>query len=148
MLTINIAAYKKAPSLPLLAGREPLICLRFALSGFIEFPGYQFTGVILVDDQSQEIDPRSCFASIDSRTSQVSFSINQVSDVSQVRQDTYAFYAKRIIEGIIEVKELLYVMFKRDDGKFLRQMTDLIFDQFMTAAIPFFQVEDSAELNY
>ena len=52
--------------------------------------------------------------------------IPQVSDVSQVRQDTYAFYAKRIIEGIIKVKELLYVMFKRDDGKFLRQMTDLI----------------------
>ena len=65
--------------------------------------------------------------------------IPQVSDVSQVRQDTYAFYAKRIIEGIIEVKELLYVMFKRDDGKFLRQMTDLIFDQFITVAIPFFK---------
>lgn len=70
-----------------------------------------------------------------------------VSDISQIRQDIFASYAKRVINGISEVKELIYVMLKNDDGQFLRQMTDLISGQFLSDAIPFFQIEDSALLQ-
>ena len=51
------------------------------------------------------------------------------------------------MDGISEVSELIYVMLKGDDGKFLRQLTDLIFGQFLTDAISFFDVSDSKELR-
>lgn len=70
-----------------------------------------------------------------------------VTDASQIGQETVVSYARHIITGITEVKDLIYVMIKSDDGKFLRQMTDLVFGQFLTSAIPFFQIEDSAELR-
>ncbi|MBQ2641174.1 MAG: TetR/AcrR family transcriptional regulator [Lachnospiraceae bacterium] len=70
-----------------------------------------------------------------------------VTDVSQVRQETYAAYARRFIGGISEVRDLIYVMLKGDDGIFLRQLTDLIFGQILTNSFPFFDVKDSAELR-
>ena len=70
-----------------------------------------------------------------------------IPDASQIREDTVALYAKHIIEGITEVRELIYVMLKGDDGIFLRQLTDLIFGQNLTNAIPFFDVKDSTELR-
>ena len=56
-------------------------------------------------------------------------------------------YAKHIIEGISEVRELIYVMLKGDDGIFLRQLTDLIFGQNLTNVLSFFDMKDSAELR-
>jgi hypothetical protein len=38
-------------------------------------------------------------------------------------------------------------MLKSDDGMFMRQLTDLIFGQFLTNALPFFNIEDSEELR-
>ena len=38
-------------------------------------------------------------------------------------------------------------MLKGDDGVFLRQLTDLIFDQNLANAIPFFDVQDTHELR-
>lgn len=38
-------------------------------------------------------------------------------------------------------------MLKGDDGKFLGQLSDLIFGQFLTNTIPFFGIEDTAELR-
>ena len=70
-----------------------------------------------------------------------------IPDVSHLRHDTVASYAKNIMDGISEVSELIYVMLKGDDGKFLRQLTDLIFGQFLTDAISFFDVSDSKELR-
>lgn len=70
-----------------------------------------------------------------------------IPDASRLERDTVALYAKRIIDGISEVKELIYVMLKGDDGKFLRQLTDLIFGQNLTNAIPFFGINDSQVLR-
>lgn len=70
-----------------------------------------------------------------------------IPNASQIKEDTVALYAKHIIEGITEVRELIYVMLKGDDGIFLRQLTDLIFGQNLTNAIPFFEIKDSAELR-
>ena len=70
-----------------------------------------------------------------------------VTDTSQMQQDTIMNYSKRIINGISEVRELIYVMLKGDDGVFLRQLTDLIFGQILTNAISFFEVKDSVELR-
>ena len=50
-----------------------------------------------------------------------------IQDASAVNDKTIASYAKHIVEGVSEVRELIYVMLKRDDGIFLRQLTDLIF---------------------
>ncbi|MBR4446186.1 MAG: hypothetical protein IKS37_09880 [Solobacterium sp.] len=57
------------------------------------------------------------------------------------------FYARKIIAGICEVRDLIYVMLKGDDSKFLRQLTDLIFGQLLTNAHSFFSIEDSKELR-
>ena len=70
-----------------------------------------------------------------------------VQEASAVTEDTIVLYAKHIIEGISEVRELIYVMLKGDDGKFLRQLTDLIFGQNLTNAMSFFNMKDSAELR-
>ena len=70
-----------------------------------------------------------------------------IADASQVKPETIASYARHIIEGISEVKELIFVMLKGDDGIFLRQLTDLIFGQNLTNAITFFGVKDSGELR-
>ncbi|MBR3240964.1 MAG: TetR/AcrR family transcriptional regulator [Oscillospiraceae bacterium] len=70
-----------------------------------------------------------------------------IPNASQIKEDTVALYAKHIIEGITEVRELIYVMLKGDDGIFLRQLTDLIFGQNLTNAIPFFEIKDSVELR-
>lgn len=56
-------------------------------------------------------------------------------------------YARHIIEGISEVKDLIYVMLKGDDGRFLRQLTDLISGQNIANALPFFEMKDSRELR-
>ena len=70
-----------------------------------------------------------------------------VPDASQIQQDTVGQYARRIVEGIAEVRELIDVMLKGDDGVFLRQLTDLIFGQNLTNARPFFNLKDTNELR-
>lgn len=81
-------------------------------------------------------------------TERVRDSLNPIiPDASHLRQDSVASYAKHIIDGISEVKELIYVMLKGDDGKFLRQLTDLMFGQNLTNALSFFSVKDSMELR-
>ena len=70
-----------------------------------------------------------------------------IPDVSQVKEDTVASYAKGIIDGVSEVRELIYVMLKSDDGVFLRQLTDLIYDQILTNSFSFFDAADSRELR-
>ena len=49
--------------------------------------------------------------------------------------------------GFSEVKDLLYVMLKGDEGIFLRQLTDLISRQNLANAIRLYGVEDSGELR-
>lgn len=70
-----------------------------------------------------------------------------IADASQVRPETVSSYARHIMEGITEVRELIYVMLKGDDGIFLRQLTDLIFGQNLTNAMTFFGVKDSGALR-
>ncbi len=70
-----------------------------------------------------------------------------IQDASVVKEETIVSYAKHIVEGISEVRELIYVMLKGDDGIFLRQLTDLIFGQNLTNALSFFDMKDSAELR-
>ncbi len=70
-----------------------------------------------------------------------------VSDDSLLKEETVEVYAKRIIEGVSYVKDLIYIRLKGDDGKFLRQLTDLIFGTFLTNAISFFGLKDSEELR-
>ncbi|SET60750.1 transcriptional regulator, TetR family [[Clostridium] aminophilum] len=70
-----------------------------------------------------------------------------IQDASAVREETIVSYAEHIVEGISEVRELIYVMLKGDDGKFLRQLTDLIFGQNLTNALSFFDMKDSEELR-
>lgn len=70
-----------------------------------------------------------------------------VPDASLIKEDSAEIYAKRIIEGISEVKDLIYVMLKSDDGIFLRQFTDLIFEQTMANALPFFGLKDTSEIR-
>ena len=63
------------------------------------------------------------------------------------KEDLYDQMAARATEGISEVRELIYVMLKGDDGIFLRQLTDLIFGQNLTNALSFFGMKDSAEFR-
>ena len=70
-----------------------------------------------------------------------------IPDISKLEQDTIPLYAKGIIDAVTEVHDLIYVMLKSDDGMFMRQLTDLIFGQFLTNALPFFNIEDSEELR-
>ncbi|MCR5592326.1 MAG: TetR/AcrR family transcriptional regulator [Saccharofermentans sp.] len=70
-----------------------------------------------------------------------------IPDSSHIRRNIIESYAKHVIDGINEVKDLISVMLKGDDGIFLRQLTDLIFGQYLTDAIPFFDVKDSNELR-
>ncbi|MBQ6343470.1 MAG: hypothetical protein IJI41_10125 [Anaerolineaceae bacterium] len=70
-----------------------------------------------------------------------------IPDVYHLKQDTIRLYSKQVIEEVSKVRELIYVMLKADDGKFLGQLSDLIFDQFLTNALPFFGIEDTAELR-
>lgn len=70
-----------------------------------------------------------------------------IPDSSHIRRNIIESYAKHVIDGIMEVKDLISVMLKGDDGIFLRQLTDLIFGQYLTDAIPFFDVKDSNELR-
>ena len=52
-----------------------------------------------------------------------------IPEASELRPESVEIYARRIISGISEVKDLIYVMLKGDDGIFLRQLTDLIFEK-------------------
>lgn len=70
-----------------------------------------------------------------------------VADASALGRDAVAAYARHIIDGVSEVRELLRVMLRRDSGVFLRQLTDLVFGQNLANALPFFGVEDSRELR-
>lgn len=70
-----------------------------------------------------------------------------IPDSSHIRRNIIESYAKHVIDGIMEVKDLISVMLKGDDGIFLCQLTDLIFGQYLTDAIPFFDVKDSNELR-
>ena len=70
-----------------------------------------------------------------------------VPDASGLKEEAIVSYAKRITAGISEVKELIYVMLKGDDGIFLRQLTDLISGQILTNALSFFDMKDSPELR-
>lgn len=70
-----------------------------------------------------------------------------IPDISKLKENTIPVYAKGIIDAITEVHDLIYVMLKSDDGMFMRQLTDLIFGQFLTNALPFFNIEDSDELR-
>lgn len=70
-----------------------------------------------------------------------------IQDASAVKEETIVSYAKHFIEGISEVRELIYVMLKGDEGEFLRQLTDLISGQNLKNALSFFDMKDSAELR-
>lgn len=70
-----------------------------------------------------------------------------IPDISKLEENTIPVYAKGIIDAITEVHDLIYVMLKSDDGMFMRQLTDLIFGQFLTNALQFFNIEDSEELR-
>ena len=70
-----------------------------------------------------------------------------IPDISKLEENTIPVYAKGIIDAITEVHDLIYVMLKNDDGMFMRQLTDLIFGQFLTNALPFFNIADSEELR-
>lgn len=70
-----------------------------------------------------------------------------ITDPSVMNENVIVSYAGKIIEGISEVRDLIYVMLKNDDGKFLRQLTDLIFGQNMSNALPFFDMKDSMKLR-
>ena len=70
-----------------------------------------------------------------------------IPDISHLKKNTIQVYAKGIIDAVTEVHDLIYVMLKSDDGMFMRQLTDLIFGQFLTNALPFFNIEDSEELR-
>ncbi len=70
-----------------------------------------------------------------------------IPDYSQFEEGAVSSYVRRILAGISEVKELLSIMLKRDDGKFLRQLTDLIFEQNLANALSFFDLQDSEELR-
>ena len=70
-----------------------------------------------------------------------------VPDVSHSRPEDVASYAQQIIGGISEVRDLICIMLKRDHGIFLRELTDLIFNQFLTDGIRFFDLKDSKELR-
>ena len=70
-----------------------------------------------------------------------------VPDAAGVKEDTIETYAKKIVKGIAEVRDLIYVMLKSDDGKFLRQMTDLIFGQNLVNALSFFNMADYMEIR-
>ncbi len=66
---------------------------------------------------------------------------------SQLDRDIMKKYAKKVIDGINRVKNLIYVMLKSDEGIFLRQLTDLIFGQFLTNALSFYDIQDSEEVR-
>ena len=70
-----------------------------------------------------------------------------VPDASLLKHDTVITYAKNVMAGVAEVRELIAVMLKGDNGKFLRELTDLIFGQVLTNAISFFNLKDSDELR-
>lgn len=70
-----------------------------------------------------------------------------IPDISKLEENTIPLYTKGIIDAITEVHDLIYVMLKSDDGMFMRQLTDLIFGQFITNALPFFNIRDSEELR-
>ena len=70
-----------------------------------------------------------------------------IPDASELKEDSIESYAKHIIAGISEVRDLIYVMLKSDEGQFLRQLTDIIFGQNLTNALPFFDMQDSMELR-
>ena len=70
-----------------------------------------------------------------------------IPDISKLEENTIPLYTKGIIDAITEVHDLIYVMLKSDDGMFMRQLTDLIFGQFITNALPFFNIRDSKELR-
>ena len=70
-----------------------------------------------------------------------------IPDVTQVKEDTVASYARHIIDGISEVRELIYVMLKNDEGIFLRQLTDLIYDQILTNSFSFFGIGETKDLK-
>lgn len=70
-----------------------------------------------------------------------------IPNASALKEDSVEAYVKHIIAGIAEVRDLIYVMLKRDDGTFLRQLTDLIFGQNLSNALPFFDMKDSMELR-
>ncbi len=70
-----------------------------------------------------------------------------IPDPSHIDHNAVRKFSQKFIDGISKVRELIYVMLKGDDGIFLRQMTDLIFDQNMKNALPFYNVNDSKELR-
>lgn len=70
-----------------------------------------------------------------------------VPDSTDLKAEIVEQYAKHIIEGISEVKDLIYIMLKGDEGQFLRQLTDLIHEQYMKNALPFFDMKDSETLR-
>lgn len=70
-----------------------------------------------------------------------------IPDASKLRPESVEIYARRIISGISEVKDLIYVMLKGDDGIFLRQLTDLIFEKNLANSLSFYGGQDSEELR-
>lgn len=70
-----------------------------------------------------------------------------ISDESMLRRETVFLYAKNIIKGISEVREIICVMAKSDDGKLMRQLTDLIAAQILSNAYSFYEAEESEELR-
>lgn len=70
-----------------------------------------------------------------------------IHDASLLNRETVMAYARKIIAGVSGVRELIVVTAKGDNGKLLRELTDLIFTQILTNAISFFNLQDSEELR-
>ena len=70
-----------------------------------------------------------------------------IPDSTHLNHETMTAYTRHVIDGIAEVRELIRVMLKGDNGIFLRQLTDLIYGQNLSQALEFFSVEDSYELH-
>ncbi len=70
-----------------------------------------------------------------------------IHDESELIREVIDSYAEHIIAEITGVRELIYVMSKHDDGKFLRQLTDLISEQILSNAFSFFHLKDSQEMR-
>lgn len=70
-----------------------------------------------------------------------------IPNASLLDRNSMELYAKHIIDGVYKVKNLVLIMLKADDGIFLRQLTDLIFGQFLTNALSFYDVKDSSEIR-
>ena len=70
-----------------------------------------------------------------------------LSDSTSVQKETTLAYATQVIEGISLVSEILRIMIKGDNGAFLTQLTDQIFQQNLTQLLSICDVEENEEIR-